>query len=54
MEQGSCRICNEGWSDGKDLGLFKLRKEEQLRNDCVSQISPAVIVGFGYPSTTLH
>ena len=33
MEQGSCRICNEGWSDGKDIGLFTLIKEEQLRND---------------------
>jgi hypothetical protein len=54
MEQGNCRICNEVWSDGKDLGLFTSRKEEQLRNDCAFQVSPAVIVGFGYPSTTLH
>ncbi|MDQ4013368.1 MAG: hypothetical protein M3146_06550 [Thermoproteota archaeon] len=54
MKQGNCRIWNEVWSDGKDLGLFTLRKVEQLRIDCGFQISPAVIVGFEHPSTTLH
>ena len=54
MKQANRRVCNEARSDGKDLGLFTLRKEEQLRNDSARYIGPAVIVGFGYPSTTLH
>jgi hypothetical protein len=49
MKQGNCRICNEVWNGGKDLGLFTLRKVELLRIDCAFQISPTVIVGFGYP-----
>jgi len=30
MKQGNSRICNEVWSDGKDLALLALRKVEQL------------------------
>lgn len=49
MEQGNRRVCNEARSDRNDLGLFTLRTTPKD-----SALGPAVIVGFGYPSTTLH